>query len=55
MFDTDTYEKYCKANVGTPGTIETQTDRTDTPLKALLKLVIALDDAGQLVAAETTA
>lgn len=27
----------------------------DTPLKALLKLVIALDDAGQLVAAETTA
>lgn len=27
----------------------------DTPLKALLKLIIALDDAGQLVAAETTA
>ncbi|BAH33185.1 hypothetical protein [Rhodococcus erythropolis] len=26
-----------------------------TPLKALLKLVIALDDAGHLVAAETTA
>lgn len=28
---------------------------SDTPLNALLKLVIALDDAGQLVATETTA
>ena len=48
MFDVDTYEKYCKANVGTPGTIEIQTDRTDTPRKALLKLVLALHEAGEL-------
>lgn len=32
-----------------------QRTEADTPLKALLMLVIALDDAGQLVAAETTA
>lgn len=48
MFDVDTYEKYCKANVGTPGTIEIQTDRTDTPRKALLKLTLALKKAKEL-------
>lgn len=32
-----------------------QRTEADTPLKALLMLAIALDDAGQLVAAETTA
>lgn len=48
MFDIETYEKYFRANVGTPGSIEVDTERTDTPRKALLKLVIALDDAGEL-------
>ena len=43
MFDIDTYERYFKANVGSPGTTEIQTDRTDTSLKALLKLTLKLN------------
>ena len=48
MFDIETYESYCKANVGTPGSINISTDRTDTILKALLKLTLALHEAGVL-------